>query len=258
MGLILSLQISNAQQTSGTVTYERVSQMRARFNINGVESDVPKTQKNNFELLFSGNQSLWKAAEQDNMDEDGGNTPGVQIKMIVMGANDVLYNNLEKGTSVEKKEVFDKVFIVDDSIHKLKWKITGETKMILDKPCVKATATSYTKRMMMNMDNGKMERKEVADTSTIIAWFTSSIPVSAGPGEYQGQLPGLILEMNIKDGTQTYIATAISEKVDVAAIKAPSGKKHFTAEEFKAAREKMMQEMQQNMQAGGRRTVRDN
>ena len=36
------------------------------------------------------------------------------------------------------------------------------------------------KRMMMNMDNGKMERKEVQDTAAIIAWFTSSIPVSTG------------------------------------------------------------------------------
>jgi GLPGLI family protein len=154
--------------------------------------------------------------------------------------------------------MFDKVFIVDDSIHKLKWKITGETKMILDKPCTRATAVSYSKRMTMNMDNGKMERKEIADTAAIVAWFTSSIPVPAGPGEYQGQLPGLILEMNIKDGTQTYIATAISEKADVAAIKAPSGKKHLTAAEFKTEREKMMQEMQKNMDTGGRRTIRDN
>ncbi|MBL0274172.1 MAG: GLPGLI family protein [Chitinophagaceae bacterium] len=80
-------------------------------------------------------------------------------------------------------------------------------------PCMKATATNIRTRTMMNMDNGKLERKEITDTSSIVAWFTTSIPVSAGPAEYQGQLPGLILEMDIKDGTQTFIATAISEKL---------------------------------------------
>lgn len=35
--------------------------------------------------------------------------------------------------------------------------------------------------MMMNMDNGVMERKEVDDTANIVAWFATDIPVSAGP-----------------------------------------------------------------------------
>ena len=51
--------------------------------------------------------------------------------------------------------------------------------------------------MMMTMDNGKMERKEIDDTSIIVAWFTTDIPVSAGP-EVQGQLPGLILGLETK------------------------------------------------------------
>jgi GLPGLI family protein len=255
--LILSVALVQAQQKAGTVTFERVSQMRARFNINGVENDVPRTQKGNFELSFGNNQSLWKAAEQENNDDHTESGDGVQIRMIVAGANDILFNDFETGKKVEKREMFDKTFIVDDSIRPLKWKMTGETKIILNIPCMKATTTSITKRMMMNMDNGKMERKEIEDTSNIIAWFTTSIPVSAGPAEYQGQLPGLILEMNIKDGTQTYMATGITEKVELTAIKAPTGKKHYTPEEFKKEREKMMQQMQQNMPGGGgMRTIR--
>ena len=124
-------------------------------------------------------------------------------------------------------------------------------------PCMKATATNISTRMMMNMDNGKVERKEVQDTATIIAWFTSSIPVSAGPAEYQGQLPGLILEMDVNNGRQTYIATGISEKADLTLIKEPTGKKHYTPDEFKKEREKMMKEMEQNNQ-GGHRVIRMN
>jgi GLPGLI family protein len=257
-GLILSLSQLQAQQKQGTVTYERVSKMVARFNINGVENEMPQTRKDNFELTFGNNTSLWKAAEQDNDDDHTtSGEGGMQIRMVIAGSNDVLYNNFETGKKVEKRELFDKTFIVDDSIHSLKWKMTGETKTIFNFTCMKATATNISKRTTMTMNDGKMERKEIEDTSNIVAWFTTSIPVSAGPGEYQGQLPGLILEMDIKNGTQIYKATGISEKADLAAIKEPTGKKHYTPDEFKKEREKMMKEMEQNMQ-GGNRQIRIN
>ncbi len=256
-GLVLSLSQLQAQQKQGTVSYERVSQMRARFNINGVENDMPQTRKDNFVLTFGNNTSLWKASEQEPEDDHTAGGEGVQIRMVVAGSNDVLYNNFETGKKVEKRELFDKTFIVDDSIRSLKWKMTGETKTIFNFACMKATATSIVKRTMMTMNDGKMDRKEIEDTSNIVAWFTTSIPVSAGPGEYQGQLPGLILEMDIKNGTQTYKATGLSEKADLAAIKEPTGKKHYTPEEFKKERDKMMKEMQENNQ-GGNRQIRIN
>jgi len=120
---------------------------------------------------------------------------------------------------------------------------------------MKATSTRISTSMRMNMDNGVMERKEVQDTSNIIAWFASDIPVSAGPGEYQGQLPGAILEMDFGNGRQVYKATSISEKADVSLIKEPAGKKKLTPDEFKKERDKMMEQMQQNMQGGGRRVI---
>jgi GLPGLI family protein len=250
-----------AQQKEGKVTYERTDKMEAHMNINGQEQVIPQTRKSNFELHFANNQSLWKAVEQDN--DEGmthGEEGGMQIRMIVAGSNDVLYTNFETGKKTEKREMFDKTFIVDDSVHALKWKMMGETKSILNHNCMKATTTQIKQSTRMTMDNGKMERKDVTDTSLIVAWFTSDIPVSAGPGEYQGQLPGLILEMDVSNGRQTYIATNISEKPDVASIKEPTGKKHYTPEEFKKESQKMMEEMQRNMQGGpgGTRQIRIN
>ncbi len=256
--LVISVSLVQAQQKEGKVVYARVSQMQARFNINGVENVVPQTRKDNFELTFGNNQSLWKAVEQDNDDattiSDGG---GAQIHMIVAGSNDVLYCNFGTGKRTEKREYLDKTFIVDDSMGSLKWKMTGETKTILNHNCMKAVATRISTQTRMNMDNGKVERKEVQDTANIVAWFTSDIPVSAGPGEYQGQLPGLILEMDVNNGRQTYIATGISEKADLASIKEPTGKKHYTPDEFRKERDKMMKEMQENNQ-GGNRQIRIN
>ncbi|HEY6062642.1 MAG TPA: GLPGLI family protein [Chitinophagaceae bacterium] len=256
--LLVSVSLVQAQQKEGKITYERVSQLQAHFNINGMEQVMPQSRKDNFELLFGNNQSLWKAAEQENDDaasvSDNG---GMQVHMIVAGNNDVLFTNFETGKRTEKREFLDKTFIIDDSVHSLKWKMTGETKTILDMPCMKATATNISTRTTMNIDNGKMERKEIQDTAMIIAWFTSSIPVPAGPAEYQGQLPGLILEMDINNGRQAFKATGISGKADLALIKEPTGKKHYTPDEFKKEREKMMKEMQENNQ-GGNRQIRIN
>src|SRR5258706_11441216 len=121
--------------------------------------------------------------------------------------------------------------------------MTGETKSILNHNCMKAQATRISTQTRMTMDNGKMERKEVQDTANIVAWFASDIPVSAGPAEYQGQLPGLILEMDVNNGRQSFTASSISEKADLAIIKEPTGKKHYTPDEFRKEREKMMKEM---------------
>ena len=257
---LFSLTYVQAQSKAGTVTYDRISKLQISFSgmPNGMEQQMPTSRTDKYELLYGNNMSLWKQAENENNDDGSFHTEGgAQIRMVVAGSNDVLFTHLESGKKVESRELMDKTFIVDDTISKLKWKMSGETKTILGHPCMKALATRTSKRTMMNMDNGKMERKEIDDTSAIVAWFATDIPVAAGPGEYQGQLPGLILEMDIKDGTQVFKATSISEKVDLSAIKEPTGKKHYTAAEFREEREKMLSEMQQNG-GGGRRIFRMN
>ena len=53
--------------------YERISQIQIRFSDmpGGMEQQMPKTRTDKFELTFGNNQSLWKAAEEDN---DNGTT----------------------------------------------------------------------------------------------------------------------------------------------------------------------------------------
>jgi GLPGLI family protein len=255
---ILAGTLVYGQQKEGKVIYERTTQMQVSFAGANEEMQrmIPRSRTDKFELTFGNNLSLWKAAEQDNEDEtitgDGG---GFQIRMVAAGANDLLYNNFEKGIRIEQREMMDKKFIIDDSIRPLKWKMTGETKSILNHNCIQATATQVRPVFRMINENGEMKRVEVSDTSKIIAWVASDIPVSAGPAEYQGQLPGLILEININNGRQVYKALSISPKADLASIKEPTGKKHYTPEEYRIELTKMMNEMQRN-NGGGRREVR--
>src|SRR4029077_12169002 len=117
-----------------------------------------------------------------------------------------LHNNFTTAKSTELRVFFEKKFIVDDSIRPLKWKIGEETKNILNHVCTKATATTVNPRVTMNINNGVMERKEIQDTVNVTAWFTTDIPVAAGPAEYQGQLPGLILALDVNNGRQVYRA----------------------------------------------------
>jgi GLPGLI family protein len=254
--VILIAMAGRTQQTQGKVTYERTVQMQIRINDDRMNEEMqnmlPKTRKDNFELVFGNNQSLWKQGEKEMEDETSFGGGGMQVRMIGGGLDDVLYSNFDNRTKTEQREFFDKKFIIDDSIRPLKWKMTTETKSILNHNCMKAVATQISKRPQIIMDNGKTERKEVSDTSQIIAWFATDIPVTAGPAEYQGQLPGLILEMDIANGRQVFIAKDISDKADLSVVKAPTGKKHCTPEEFRKEREKMMEEMQKNNSGPGR------
>jgi len=108
---------------------------------------------------------------------------------------------------------------------KYKWKMTGEQKSILDYPCMKAT---YEK-----------------DSTTVVAWFTPQIPVSAGPSRYTG-LPGMILEMEFNDGERKVVATEVELKaLEKDIIVAPKKGKKVTQEEYEKIQEEKMKELEQ-------------
>ncbi len=248
---MLFAMLASAQLTQGTVTYDRTVQMQMQINGDDGGPPVARTRSDKFELSFGDNKSLWKQAEKENDDADnfsqGG---GAQVRMVVAGSDDVLFNDFTTHKSTELRVFMDKKFIVDDSTRPLKWKIGEETKTILNHVCRVATATSVSSRMTMNINNGVMEKKEVPDTSVVTAWFAADIPAPAGPAIYQGQLPGLILALDVNNGRVVYRAVEISEKVNLASIKEPTGKKHYTAAEFRKERDKIMEDLQQNSRGG--------
>lgn len=238
----------------GKVIYEHTVQMRIRFSGNMPEGapKLPESRTDQYELLFGNNQALWKmlpnAAEEANTFTEGGG--GNRVMFGRFGADEVVHYNFETGKRTAQKELSARNYIVEDSMAKLAWKLTDETKSILGYVARKATATNYSTRMVMNMENGEMKRREMPDTSTVVAWFTTQIPVPAGP-EYSGQLPGLILELDVNNGRSVYKALEVSPKVSLASIKEPKGGKRVSATEFNKERDKMMEEMRQRFSGGG-------
>lgn len=239
---------ANAQMKEGRIVYERTFQLPVRnFNLDPeIASQIPKTRVDQFELLFSSSQTLWQflpsaTNESDAQDFQGSGT----VIRFASGSNDIIFCDFDKAISVDQREIFDRSYLITDSIRKLQWKLTDETKTIMDHTVRKAILSRISTSMRMSMENGEMKRTAVPDTATIIAWFTTEIPVPGGP-QYQGQLPGMILELDINNGQTVYKAIEISTKVNTKKIKAPKDGKKLTADEFTKEREKIMEEMRSN------------
>jgi GLPGLI family protein len=248
----------NAQVKEGKVIYERTMQMqRPRDMDEEMARMIPPSRKDNFELLFGNNQSIWQVIPNPDGDNNTFTGGGGNVVVRMAGNNDVIYHDFATAKRTDQRELFEKEFLVTDSIRKLSWKLSEETKTVLDRTVRKATSQRINPRMQMTMENGEMKRQEVMDTSNIVAWFTSDITVPAGPQEFQGQLPGLILELNINNGRTIYKAVELSAKINASNIKEPKGGKRITADEFTKEREKLMEEMRRN-NPGGNRIIRMN
>jgi GLPGLI family protein len=255
--LALATGAATAQQREGRVVYERTMQLQLRIaGMEGAEHMMPRTHTDKMEVLFANNQSLRRQLEDETPDETGfgGAGGGMQIRVMGGGADAITYHNFTDSRLVEKREFATKQYLLTDSIRKQNWKLTGQTKTILNQVCQQATTQRIQRRMQMSMENGSMKREEVPDTMNIVAWFAPAIPVPAGP-DYQGQLPGLILEIDINNGRTVYKAIELSPKVEVNNIKEPKGGKKVTQEEFTVERDKALEEMQKNG-GGNRRIIR--
>lgn len=245
-----------AQQQAGRVVYEFTPQMQIRTAggpAGGEQAPLPPPRSFVIkkEVLFGNNQMLRRAVVDNTVNDFPQNDNGIQIRTFGGGDDDVTWLNFTDGLKVEQREFATKLYLITDSVRKLNWKLTGQTKIILDYTCQQAVATRAGKRSMISMENGVMNRKEIPDTSQVIAWFTPNIPVAAGP-DYEGQLPGLILQVEI-NGNVTYKAIEVSPKTDLAAIKEPKKGKKVTADEFNKEREKALEEMQRS--GGGNKRV---
>ena len=239
----------NAQLKEGRIVYERVIQLNTIFRGDANISDMPKTRTDQFELLFANNQTLWQILPSAVNEDQGTYTGNGVILRFAGGGDEISFQNIEQGTRVDQREVADRSFVVSDTIAKVSWKLTDETDKILGYTIHKAIAKQPIIRNRMVMENGEMKREQVPDTVKVVAWYTSDIPVPVGP-DFQGQLPGAILKLEMNNGQTVYKATEVSAKPVGSKIKPPKEGKKLTAAEFTAEREKIMEEMRKNMPKG--------
>lgn len=232
--LLLSLQLmSQNSAREGKVIYNEV--MKLNINLEGDAAQfanaMPKERKSKKELIFNDEASIYKNFKGGDEAEDVAMEHGgtmVQIKMTE--PDNQFFADHAKKKTVEQKEFMTRVFLIEGNIDAAGWKITGEQKSILDYACQKAVKTDE-------------------EGNETIAWFTPQIPVSTGPLHYIG-LPGLVLEVVLKNGDHTISAAEIAlEPVLKDDLQKPKKGKKVTQEEFDEIVAEKMKEM--GAQQGG-------
>ena len=207
-------------------------------------------------LSFNKEESLFK--EEEKLDALSGATDSWG-KNFAQGEQ---YKNIKENALVQRQEFYGKRFLVKDKLQDIEWEIGDETKQIGQYMCIKATALIPTKeltwydfswsdiRQTPAAASGTEDNKEPEIKMTLVeAWYTPTIPVSHGPGEYWG-LPGLILEVNAGNTTMLCSKIVLNPKERIK-IEAPEKGKEITKSEYQKTIQGKMIEMR-NMR-GGRR-----
>lgn len=232
--LLLAIPFLLSAQTSGEITYSETIKLDIKLpeGMEQFKDMVPSSQDFTKVFLFNEKATIYKDKAADESENDNGvsgQEGGMQIQIEFSNPDNQLYCDLSSGKTVERQEFMDKKFLIEGEAKRYKWKMTGEQKNILDYACQKATFKDTSK--------------------TIVAWFTTQIPIATGPASYSG-LPGMILELDIDDGKQTIVATNVELKeLEKGAIVAPKKGKKVTEEEFRKIVEEKTKELQE--QHGG-------
>ncbi|MBK7560628.1 MAG: GLPGLI family protein [Chitinophagaceae bacterium] len=124
-----------------------------------------------------------------------------------MADKNIVYTDYKRGISISQKPVFEETMLVEDSLLKIKWKITADVRTIAGYDCHKAVG-------ILN------------DSIAIFAFYTDELLICGGPEGIQG-LPGMILGMGIPRLHATWFASKV-EVFDVKmnkVIPATKGKK---------------------------------
>lgn len=238
----------------GRVMYEQlIKGGTTNVTINGTPQSFTHPDRTmKWELLFSENESLRRFIEADERPEvemagSAGVTGSLRMVSSLMSES-TIWHHFPSGRKVDQRETAGKKYLVEDSIVKHTWKLTGETRTILGYTCQKAITQTPMKSSKMQMQNGEFKRTETWDTVNVIAWFAPALAVPAGP-ELQGELPGLILEYESRNGAILIKAVEVSETVKLADIKEPKTGKKVTRAEFDLEVENQRKEMMERMRS---------
>ena len=266
---------SFAQDFQGMAVYEsKTSTAEFKSRMEGNKDITPEMQKmfeermksmfeKTFILNFDKNTSIYK--EEEKLDAPGTQVGGgMRMMSSFMGGGGTQFKNIKEKTFTIDKEMMGKEFLIQDTLPKLDWKMSQETKEIGGYMCFKATAKqkasqSDFRNLRMKKQEENKDKKEASEKPKttnltgsdveipkeveVVAWYTPEIPVSNGPENYFG-LPGLILEVSA--GKTTLLCSKIAMNVkDKKEIKAPTNGKVVTQKEYDDIVAKKMEEFRQ-------------
>lgn len=160
-----------------TVPEDQVSTFMQKYR-----TTAPQFWTDSFTLLFDKNQSLYQPVNPD--------VGFSETFAIPVAYKNTVYSNFDTWEAQTVKQAFDKTFFIKDSVKKIRWKLTDETRDILGYQCHRANALFF-------------------DSIYVVAFYTDEIPSKTGPESYNG-LPGMILGIAIPHQHITIFAKSVT------------------------------------------------
>lgn len=211
-GISLQAQTKSAEPPAimfkGKITYERKLNMHKQMDgmmkdrpemasmMENIKKQIPKYKTDIFELAFTDKESLYKPAPN-------GISESKNMMSNIPSEKNIVYNNYVNQTYVAEKNIFDKVYSIEDSLKTFNWKITEEFRKVAGFNCRRAETI-------------------IMDSVYVIAFYTEAILAQGGPECFSG-LPGMVLGIVIPRMNITYFATQVDNYLaDEKSIVAPT------------------------------------
>jgi GLPGLI family protein len=209
--------IINAQSFTGKAIYK--TSIKSSFSFdedeNSTMSDDMKKQlqaqlhkMNQKTFILNFDQKTSSYIEETTLDVPKPQVGGGDIVMMFGGSGNasIYFKNIKEKRFANQTEIQGKRFLVKDKLLEINWELSSETKNIGTYTCYKATYSKEVDNVEISIKDGETVEDKSKETIVTTAWYTPQVPVSNGPGNYQG-LPGLILEVN--DGKKTIVCSEI-------------------------------------------------
>lgn len=183
-----------------------------------IKDRIPKTAITYHEFIGDSTRSVFRPGKEATIDPRSWYRP--------VADKNVIFTDFRIGKTISQKPIYEETFLVEDSVLKIKWKITPDTRVIAGYECRKAVGI-------------------LDDSIAIFAFYTDELIINGGPEGIHG-LPGMILGVGIPRLHATWFATKV-EVFDVnmnAVVPATKGKK--------VTRDAMLQSLDKIMKQWGK------
>jgi GLPGLI family protein len=178
--------------SSGKIEFERRVNLHKLYDYEGtwgeyIRKSAPQFITSYFDFVFKEGKSIYKPGREIN-------DPKANNWKNFPGSENTVFNDYDAGRSVSSKQVFEQLFLVQDSMPRMNWKISADTRKIAGFMCRRAETI-------------------IMDSVYIVAFYTEEILAPGGPESFNG-LPGMILGVGIPRMHVTLFATKL-ELADV-------------------------------------------
>ena len=200
LGLVAGSRAQHAHfTTSGTIEFERRTNAYALIQkaINKdneawlqpafeyYKKNSPQFKVLTAKLAFGDDKTLYTPNEADPP------TNALMGDSPMLNQFNTIFTDIVAKTTVDEKKIFEQTYLVKDSVRKIKWKITDETRDIAGYTCRRANGIYL-------------------DSVYVVAFYTTRIPVPGGPESFNG-LPGMILGVALPHENIAWFATKVTE-----------------------------------------------